>query len=161
MLARRLPAIRSSLRSIAQQSRSASAITLNSDHTLNVSSTPGLNRYALWPSLLPSELVDCCLQVPNDPIIPFIEGDGTGPDIWAASQIALDGAVEKAYGGERKISWMEVYAGEKSFRQSGQQSRVTFFDRHVIRLPLQANGCLKRRWMPIANTWSASRLVLN
>jgi len=54
------------------------------------------------------------LQVPNDPIIPFIEGDGTGPDIWRASQMVLDAAVEKAYGGKRKIHWFEVYAGEKA-----------------------------------------------
>jgi len=55
------------------------------------------------------------LQVPNNPIIPFIEGDGTGPDIWAASVRVLDAAVEKAYGGERKIHWMEIYAGQKPF----------------------------------------------
>ena len=57
------------------------------------------------------------LVVPDDPIIPFIEGDGTGPDIWRASVRVLDAAVEKAYGGKRKIAWMEVYAGEKSFKQ--------------------------------------------
>ncbi len=55
------------------------------------------------------------LQVPDQPIIPFIEGDGTGPDIWKASQVVFDAAVEKAYGGKRKISWFEVYAGEKSY----------------------------------------------
>jgi len=54
------------------------------------------------------------LQVPDRPIIPFIEGDGTGPDIWNASVRVLDRAVEKAYGGKRKIAWMEVYAGEKA-----------------------------------------------
>ncbi len=54
------------------------------------------------------------LQVPDRPIIPFIEGDGTGPDIWNASVRVLDGAVEKAYDGKRKIAWMEVYAGEKA-----------------------------------------------
>lgn len=54
------------------------------------------------------------LQVPDRPIIPFIEGDGTGPDIWHASVRVLDRAVEKAYGGKRKIAWMEVYAGEKA-----------------------------------------------
>ena len=54
------------------------------------------------------------LVVPDNPIIPFIEGDGTGPDIWRASVRVLDAAVEKAYGGRRKIAWMEVYAGEKS-----------------------------------------------
>jgi isocitrate dehydrogenase len=57
------------------------------------------------------------LQVPDQPIVPFIEGDGTGPDIWRSSQRVLDAAVDKAYGGRRKIAWYEVYAGEKSFRQ--------------------------------------------
>jgi isocitrate dehydrogenase len=57
------------------------------------------------------------LVVPDDPIIPFIEGDGTGPDIWRASVRVLDAAVAKAYGGRRSIAWMEVYAGEKSFKQ--------------------------------------------
>jgi isocitrate dehydrogenase len=57
------------------------------------------------------------LVVPDNPIIPFIEGDGTGPDIWRASVRVLDGAVAKAYGGRRKIAWMEVYAGEKSYKQ--------------------------------------------
>ena len=60
------------------------------------------------------------LQVPDYPIIPFIEGDGTGPDIWRASQRVLDAAVEKAYGGKKKIAWMEVYAGEKSFHKFGE-----------------------------------------
>ncbi|HYK74612.1 MAG TPA: NADP-dependent isocitrate dehydrogenase [Pseudoneobacillus sp.] len=60
------------------------------------------------------------LNVPNEPIIPFIEGDGTGPDIWAASSRVLDAAVEKAYKGERKIVWKEVLAGEKAFNQTGE-----------------------------------------
>src|SRR5450631_2838059 len=55
------------------------------------------------------------LIVPDRPVVPFIEGDGTGPDIWRASVRVLDAAVEKAYGGKRKIEWMEVYAGQKSF----------------------------------------------
>src|SRR3954447_9458285 len=55
------------------------------------------------------------LNVPDQPIIPYIEGDGTGPDIWRASVRVLDAAVEKAYAGKRKIRWMEVYAGEKSY----------------------------------------------
>jgi len=59
------------------------------------------------------------LHVPNDPIIPFIEGDGTGPDIWAASVRVFDAAVEKAYGGSRKVTWHEVLAGEKAFNQTG------------------------------------------
>jgi len=57
------------------------------------------------------------LVVPDDPIIPFIEGDGTGADIWRASVRVLDAAVAKAYGGKKKIAWLEVYAGEKSFNQ--------------------------------------------
>ncbi len=59
------------------------------------------------------------LNVPNNPIIPFIEGDGTGPDIWAASVRVLDAAVAKAYGGTKKIHWLEVFAGEKSNNQFG------------------------------------------
>ncbi|HEY6551966.1 MAG TPA: isocitrate/isopropylmalate family dehydrogenase, partial [Vicinamibacteria bacterium] len=59
------------------------------------------------------------LAVPDQPIIPFIEGDGTGPDIWRASVRVLDAAVAKAYGGKRKIAWMEVYAGQKSFDKFG------------------------------------------
>jgi isocitrate dehydrogenase len=55
------------------------------------------------------------LEVPNHPVVPFIEGDGTGPDIWRASRRVLDAAVAKAYGGKRTIAWYEVYAGEKSF----------------------------------------------
>lgn len=59
------------------------------------------------------------LKVPNDPIIPFIEGDGIGPDIWAASVRVLDAAVEKAFGGKKKIIWKEVLAGEKAFNKTG------------------------------------------
>ena len=59
------------------------------------------------------------LQVPEQPIVPFIEGDGTGPDIWRASVRVLDAAVAKAYGGKRKIQWMEVFAGQKSFDMIG------------------------------------------
>ena len=59
------------------------------------------------------------IQVPVDPIIPFIEGDGTGPDIWASSVRVFDAAVHKAYGGARKVFWKEVLAGEKAFKQTG------------------------------------------
>ena len=59
------------------------------------------------------------LNVPDEPIIPFIEGDGTGPDIWAASQRVFDAAVEKAYGGDRRIAWKEVLAGEKANNETG------------------------------------------
>ncbi|HWD20023.1 MAG TPA: NADP-dependent isocitrate dehydrogenase [Verrucomicrobiae bacterium] len=57
------------------------------------------------------------LTVPDQPVIPFIRGDGTGPDIWAASVRVFDAAIQKAYGGKRKISWFEVYAGEESFKR--------------------------------------------
>jgi isocitrate dehydrogenase len=59
------------------------------------------------------------LNVPNDPVLPYIEGDGTGPDIWRASVRVFDAAVAKAYGGKRKITWKEVLAGEKAFNQTG------------------------------------------
>ena len=60
------------------------------------------------------------LQVPDKPVIPFIEGDGTGPDIWAAASRVLDAAVEKAYDGKKAIEWKEVYAGEKAFNKTGE-----------------------------------------
>ena len=60
------------------------------------------------------------VNVPNDPIIPFIEGDGIGPDIWASAQRVLDSAVEKAYNGDRKINWLEVYAGQKAFDKTNE-----------------------------------------
>ena len=60
------------------------------------------------------------LQVPDRPIIPFIEGDGIGPDIWRATQRVVDAAVERAYGDDRKIAWMEIYAGEKSKEKTGE-----------------------------------------
>ena len=63
------------------------------------------------------ELKNGHLNVPNNPTIPFIQGDGTGPDIWRAAVRVLDAAVEKAYTGDRKIDWLEVYAGEKAFDQ--------------------------------------------
>ncbi len=59
------------------------------------------------------------IQVPDNPIIPFIEGDGIGPDVWRASKRVMDEAVSKAYGGNREISWMEIYAGEKANRLTG------------------------------------------
>lgn len=60
------------------------------------------------------------LLVPDEPIIPYIEGDGTGPDIWRATRVVIDGAVEKIYGGKRKIQWHEVFAGEKAFEKFGE-----------------------------------------
>ncbi len=58
-------------------------------------------------------------KVPNNPIIPFIEGDGIGPDIWRATQLALEGAVQKAYKGKRRIAWKEIFAGEKAYKMTG------------------------------------------
>ncbi|MBB5375149.1 isocitrate dehydrogenase [Deinococcus metalli] len=77
------------------------------------------------------------LSVPNTPVVPFVEGDGTGRDIWKASVRVLDAAVEKAYGGERKIAWMEVYAGEKSTEVYGENEwlpaeTVQAFDEYLI-----------------------------
>ncbi|WP_200411414.1 NADP-dependent isocitrate dehydrogenase [Virgibacillus salexigens] len=60
------------------------------------------------------------MHVPNKPIVPFIEGDGTGPDIWAAARRVIEASVEKAYNGKKEIDWLEVYAGQKSFDQSGE-----------------------------------------
>ena len=60
---------------------------------------------------------DGMFSVPDRPIIPFIEGDGTGRDIWKASRLVFDAAVEKAYGGKRSVEWLEIFAGEKAFRQ--------------------------------------------
>ncbi|MFE5318822.1 NADP-dependent isocitrate dehydrogenase [Paenibacillus sp. NPDC056579] len=74
-------------------------------------------NYALPTEGEKISIVDGKLNVPNNPIIPFIEGDGTGPDIWAASKRVLDAAVEKAYKGEKKIAWYEVFAGEKAFNK--------------------------------------------
>ncbi|PLR68385.1 MULTISPECIES: NADP-dependent isocitrate dehydrogenase [Bacillaceae] len=65
-------------------------------------------------------VTDGVLNVPNNPVIPFIEGDGIGPDIWAAASRVLEAAVEKAYNGEKQISWKEVLAGEKAFNQTGE-----------------------------------------
>src|SRR5947207_11594716 len=62
-------------------------------------------------------IADGRLNVPDNPILPFIRGDGTGPDIWAASQRVFDAAVQKAYGGKRKVAWFEVFAGETAFKK--------------------------------------------
>jgi isocitrate dehydrogenase len=75
------------------------------------------------------------LQVPNEPIIPFIEGDGTGPDIWRASQHVFDSAVRKAYGAKRRIAWFEVLAGEKSNEKLGTflpDDTLAAIDRHLV-----------------------------
>ena len=71
---------------------------------------------------------DGTLEVPDRPIVPFIEGDGIGPDIWAATQAVLDAAVEKAYGGSRSIAWMEILAGEKAQEYTGEWLPTDTFD---------------------------------
>ncbi|MFV1987603.1 MAG: NADP-dependent isocitrate dehydrogenase [Gemmatimonadota bacterium] len=80
-------------------------------------------------------LEDGQLRVPDYPIIPFIEGDGTGPDIWAASQPVFNAAVEKAYGGDRRIVWFEVYAGEKANDVTGSwlpDDTLTAIRHHLV-----------------------------
>jgi isocitrate dehydrogenase len=75
------------------------------------------------------------LLVPDEVIIPFVEGDGTGPDIWRAAQRVLDAAVEKAYRGERRIAWLEVYAGEKAFKRFGSwlpEETIQAFQEYMV-----------------------------
>ncbi|MBC2283224.1 NADP-dependent isocitrate dehydrogenase [Listeria booriae] len=81
------------------------------------------------------QVVDGVLQTPNNPVIPFIEGDGTGPDIWRASKRVLDEAVKKAYNGEKAIAWKEVLAGEKAFNETGEwlpQATLDTIDEFLI-----------------------------
>jgi isocitrate dehydrogenase len=68
------------------------------------------------------------IRVPDRPILPFIEGDGIGPDIWRATQAVVDAAVKKAYGGDRSVSWMEIYAGEKAYEKTGEWLPRETFD---------------------------------
>lgn len=79
-----------------------------------------LEKFALPVEGEQIQIVNGKLDVPNHPIIPFIEGDGTGRDIWKASKRVLDAAVDKAYAGEKKIAWYEVFAGEKAFNTYGE-----------------------------------------
>ena len=75
------------------------------------------------------------LEVPDNPIVPFIEGDGTGPDIWRSSVRVFDAAVQKAYKGERKIHWEEVLAGEKAFKQTNNwlpDATVDDFKKYLV-----------------------------
>ncbi len=75
------------------------------------------------------------LQVPDEPIIPFIEGDGIGPDIWSASSRIFDAAVKEAYGGSRSITWMEVLAGQKAFDETGEwlpTDTIESFGSHIV-----------------------------
>ncbi|MBK5096677.1 MAG: isocitrate dehydrogenase (NADP(+)) [Gemmatimonadetes bacterium] len=82
---------------------------------------PSKYKFAVVPPEgAPTRVTDAGPQVPDNPIIPFIEGDGMGPDIWAAAVRVFDAAVEAAYGSDRKIHWMEVYAGEKGQKIAGE-----------------------------------------
>ena len=89
--------------------------------------------------LKPEKIVknsDGTLSVPSCPVIPFIEGDGTGPDIWRAANTVIDRAVESTYNGKREISWFEVYAGEKAYEKTGQwMPNDTLKQLDSIRLP--------------------------
>src|SRR5574341_2367027 len=81
------------------------------------------------------EITDGRLIVPTRPIVPFIEGDGTGPDIWRASQRIFDAGVQAAYGGQRKIAWFEVYAGEKAHQTLGSwlpDDTLRAFQQYVV-----------------------------
>src|SRR5580765_3669418 len=75
------------------------------------------------------------MRVPDHPILPYIEGDGTGPDIWRASVRVFDAAVAKAYGGKRRIQWMEVLAGQKAFDKTGSwlpDDTLDAFRKHMV-----------------------------
>ncbi len=75
------------------------------------------------------------MQVPNQPIIPFIEGDGIGPDVWRAARAVIDAAVETAYAGQKKIAWLEVLAGQKAFDQTGEwlpEATINAFDNYLV-----------------------------
>jgi isocitrate dehydrogenase len=81
------------------------------------------------------KMINGKLEVPDFPVIPFIEGDGTGPDIWNASQKVFDAAVEKAYQGNRKVYWLEVYAGENAFNKFGEwlpDSTIEAFKEYLV-----------------------------
>src|ERR1035438_8316801 len=108
-------------------SRRASGESRNSARLSNASGyldgpLPGARAFMTYKDVTPPSgdritIAQGRLRVPSHPVIPFIRGDGTGPDIWAASVRVFDAAVQKAYGGERAIAWFEVFAGEESFRR--------------------------------------------
>jgi len=78
---------------------------------------------------------DGTLNVPDFPLIPFIEGDGIGPDIWYATRMVIDGAVQAVYGGNRKIEWVEIYAGEKGYQKTGEwlsEKALKTIEEHVV-----------------------------
>ncbi|HJP83543.1 MAG TPA: NADP-dependent isocitrate dehydrogenase [Fimbriimonadaceae bacterium] len=104
--------------------------------TVAARSAGGKGKGILHPNMASAiTMTPTGLNVPNDPIIPFIEGDGTGPDIWAASVRVFDAAVEKSFGGTRKVVWKEVLAGEKAFNQTGNwlpEETLTDFKQYLV-----------------------------
>mgnify|MGYP001766561816 CR=1 FL=1 len=88
----------------------------NATRTLRLQVTPGIKNRVMTEKIT---FTNKKLNVPDNPVIPFIEGDGTGPDIWKAAVRVFNASVEKAYSGKRKITWKEVLAGEKSFKATG------------------------------------------
>ena len=97
--------------------------------------TPSFKTLQAPPTGDTIAIVDGKLSVPDNPVIPYIEGDGTGPDIWRAAQLVFDAAVNKAYQGKRKISWLEVLAGEKSFRAQNDwlpEDTLTAFRHYLV-----------------------------
>jgi isocitrate dehydrogenase len=86
------------------------------------------------------------LNVPDDPIIPYIEGDGIGPDIWAAAVRVFDAAVEKAYEGGRSIAWTEVLAGEKAYNDTGD-----WLPDETVDITRPAIGCRMRLSTPLGS----------
>ena len=102
---------------------------------MTTSTAPGSSRPQAPAEGEPIVLRDGRLQVPPTPIIPFIEGDGTGPDIWRASRYVLDEAVRRAYGGRRRIVWLEVLAGEKAKERINSwlpEETLAAIDRHLV-----------------------------
>jgi isocitrate dehydrogenase len=101
----------------------------------NSAATPAFQQLSAPTDGTPITLKDGVLQVPDAPIIPFIEGDGTGPDIWRASQHVLDSAVRIAYGGTRRLAWFEVFAGEKAknkFDSWLPEDTITAIDHYLV-----------------------------
>jgi isocitrate dehydrogenase len=84
---------------------------------------------------VPITILNGVLRIPDNPVIPFIEGDGTGPDIWRAAVRVFDASVEKAYGGKRRITWKEVFAGQKAFDRFGDwlpQETIEAFRQFIV-----------------------------
>src|SRR6266849_1371693 len=117
----RSPTTRPSSPSSSTSSSASSRSSAGARRSLSCAARTEVNMASAAPKIpqngQPIELKGGRFSVPDQPIIPFIEGDGTGPDIWRASQYVFDNAVKKVYGGKKKIAWREVFAGEKPFNQ--------------------------------------------